>query len=267
LELGSIIGLVVGLVMLLVTILLSASGDASLMLAFVDPASVALVVGGSLASLMIGFPMPQFVAGLKSAKLIFQVSNSDPASAINEIIGLANLARREGILSLEEKAQSMENKFLQKGIMLIVDGTDPDLVRSILDTEITYIEARHGASKEVWDKFASFAPAWGMMGTTIGLILMLQDLDPDTLGPMMAMALITTLYGVIVANYICTPIANKLNVKNSEEMLIKEVFVEGILSIQAGENPRIIEEKLKSFFSPALRSKIGGDDDSRGGGE
>ena len=262
-ELASIIGLVVGISMTILTMILSASGDVGLLLAFLDPASAALVVGGSIGSLMIGYPMAQFVAGMKSASLIFKASDADPTTAINEIIEFANLARREGILALEEKAQSMENPFLKKGIMLIVDGTDPDLVRSILDTEITYIEARHTMSKEVWDKFGTFAPAWGMMGTVIGLILMLQDLDPDTLGPMMAMALITTLYGCFVANYICIPIASKLSVKNSEEMLIKEVLVEGILSIQAGENPRIIEEKLKSFFSPALRSKMG----TEGGGE
>ena len=262
-DLASIIGLVVAFAMFLLTMILAASGDMTLLIAFIDAASLALVVGGSVGSLMVGFPMGQFISGMKAALLIFKATDADPATAINEIIEFANLARREGILALEEKAQTMENPFLKKGIMLIVDGTDPDLVRSILDTEITYIEARHAASKDIWDKFGAFAPAWGMMGTVIGLILMLQDLDPETLGPMMAMALITTLYGSFVANYICIPIASKLGQKNAEEMLIKEVLVEGILSIQAGENPRIIEEKLKSFFSPALRSKMGTDE---GGG-
>jgi len=265
LDLASIIGLIVAFAMFLITMILAASGDMGLLGAFLDAPSLALCLGGPIGSLMIGFPMGQFISGMKAAALIFKVSDSDPATAINEIIEFANLARREGILALEEKAQTMENPFLKKGIMLIVDGTDPDLVRSILDTEITYIEARHNTSKDVWDKFGAFAPAWGMMGTVIGLILMLQDLDPDTLGPMMAMALITTLYGAFIANYICIPIASKLAVKNSEEMLIKEVLVEGILSIQAGENPRIIEEKLKSFFSPALRSKMGTPEG--GGGE
>jgi chemotaxis protein MotA len=145
---------------------------------------------------------------------------------------------------------------MKKGIMLIVDGTDPELVRSILETEITYIEARHGMVKTFWTTVATMAPAWGMIGTLIGLCLMLLNLNPDDLGPKMAVALITTFYGSVIANFVANPIAYKLDNFNTEEMVIKEVLIEGMLSIQAGENPRIIEEKLKSFFSPTLREKI-----------
>jgi chemotaxis protein MotA len=152
----------------------------------------------------------------------------------------------------------MDDAFLQKGIMLIVDGTDPELVRSILETELSYIETRHGQIRGVWEFMAAQAPAWGMMGTLISLIIMLQNLsDPGSLGPAMAVAIITTLYGALVANYIALPIASKLKQFSSAEMLMKEVLIEGMLSIQAGENPRIIEEKLKAFLAPTIRAQVG----------
>jgi len=141
--------------------------------------------------------------------------------------------------------------------MLIVDGTDPELVRSILETEMNYIEERHIKIAGAWEFIKEMAPAWGMLGTMIGLVLMLLDLsDPDMIGPNMAVALLTTLYGGLVANYVAGPVAVKLKFFNAEEMLLKEILVEGMLSIQAGENPRIIEEKLKSFLSPAIRETI-----------
>mgnify|MGYP004683623979 CR=1 FL=1 len=176
---------------------------------------------------------------------------------IKDIIELANFARREGILALEERANSMDDMFLQKGIMLIIDGTDPELVRSILETEMSCIESRHNNTRNVWAFMAASAPAWGMMGTFIGLILMLLDMsDPDLLGPKMSVALITSFYGSFFANYICSPVANKLKYFHEEEMMLKEILIEGILSIQAGENPRIIEEKLKSFLAPSFRSNF-----------
>jgi chemotaxis protein MotA len=158
----------------------------------------------------------------------------------------------------------MDDAFLKKGIMLIVDGSDPELVRNILETEMAYIESRHNEIRGVWDYVASAAPAWGMIGTLIGLIVMLGDMsDPDQLGPSMAVAIITTFYGSVVANFIAIPIAAKMKIYSAEEMLLKEVLIEGMLSIQAGENPRIIEEKLKAFLSPALRGAAPADE---GGG-
>ena len=263
-ELSSVIGLVLGLVFILLGMLIGADFDASKLLVFIDYPSIMITGGGTIAGMLISYTIPQCINGLKGMGNIFKPPNNNPASAISEIINLANLARREGILALEEGAQHMEDQFLRKGIMLIVDGTDPELVRSILETELTYIENRHGSVKGFWDKVAAMAPAWGMIGTLIGLVQMLNDLNPDTLGSNMAVALLTTLYGSVIANYIATPIANKLENFNGEEMLIKEVLIEGILSIQAGENPRIIEEKLKSFFSPALREQV---NTGTGGGE
>ena len=165
---------------------------------------------------------------------------------------------------MEEAANSIEDEFLKKGIMLVVDGTDPELVRGILETDLTCIEGRHKKVIGFWEKWAEMGPAWGMIGTLVGLINMLGNLeDVSTVGPAMSVALITTLYGSLVANWLCSPIAAKLADNNGHEMMIKEVTVEGLLSIQAGENPRVIEEKLKSFLSPKMREGLS----QEGGGE
>ena len=179
---------------------------------------------------------------------------------IRKIIDLSNVARKEGLLSLEEAAADMDDAFLKKGILLMVDGTDPELVRAIMETELVSIEGRHKTCIGFWDTLGAMGPAWGMIGTLIGLVDMLYHMDNvATLGPAMAVALITTFYGSVLANAICTPVSNKLKADNGAEMMLKEVMIEGLLSIQAGENPRVIEEKLKSFLSPQDREAAGGD--------
>jgi chemotaxis protein MotA len=197
----------------------------------------------------------------------------DEAATIKNIIDLSNVARKEGLLSLEEAANNLEDEFLKKGILLIVDGTDPELVRAILETELTCVESRHKKTIGFWDTFGAMGPAWGMIGTLIGLVNMLKNLeDAATIGPNMAVALLTTLYGSLIANWICAPVASKLKGNNDVEVMLKEVMIEGLLSIQAGENPRVIEEKLKSFLSPKQRESFaeGKDNEgtaSNGGGE
>ena len=258
-DLGTIIGIIVGFILIVVSILLNADFEIVALLNFADPPSILIVLGGTVCSVMIAFPLQRIKQALKAVKRLFSPPDLDPSDAITNIITLANLARREGILALEETARNMEDQFLQKGIMLIVDGTDPELTRNILETEISYVDTRHGQVKAVWDIAGALSPAWGMIGTLIGLVMMLQNMeDPDAIGPAMAIALITTLYGSMLANFIFIPFSNKLKGLNSEEMLMKSVLIEGMLSIQAGENPRIIEEKLKSFLSPGLRNS--GDD-------
>ena len=159
----------------------------------------------------------------------------------------------------------MDDEFLKKGINLVVDGTDPDLVRGILETDLINLEARHKKVIGFWEKWAELGPAWGMIGTLVGLINMLADLnDMASVGPNMATALITTLYGSLIANWLCVPIANKLKLINNNEYQMKEIIIEGLLSLQAGENPRVIEEKLKSFLSPDARGNVS---DSEAGGE
>ena len=257
-ELGSIIGLIAGGLVLIIGMLLVVDLNVGLAItAFVNIEAVVIVLGGTFAATIIAFPLYAVLNSFKAVTKIFKQPQTNPRMTIAQIIELAQLARREGILALEERAQEMDDQFLKKGIMLIVDGTDPELVRSILETEMAYVEARHSNSRSIWGYIGSSAPAWGMLGTLIGLIAMLLNLeDPDALGPGMAVALITTLYGSIVANYVALPIESKLKYFNSEEILLKEILVEGMLSVQAGENPRIIEEKLKSFLPPTLRTPM-----------
>ena len=231
----------------------------SVVLNFIDVPSLLITVGGTFFCMIAqAKTIPAFLNSVKSIGMIMKVRVFNEAEAINQIINLSNVARKEGLLALEEAANNIDDDFLKKGVLLIVDGTDPELVRNILETELSCIEGRHESKAVFWDRVAALGPAWGMIGTLIGLINMLKDLsDLSAVGPNMSVALITTLYGSVIANWICAPTANKMRDNSSAEIRIKEIMVEGLLSIQAGENPRVIEEKLKSFLSPADRSTIG----------
>ncbi len=233
---------------------------------FWDMSSFLITVIGSLMCMMtMSGNIGDFVQSLKSFLLTTKVTESNEGETIHKIIDLANVARKEGLLQLEEAAGDIDDDFLKKGIMLIVDGTDQELVSSILETELDCIEQRHSKVYGFWDNLAAMGPAWGMIGTLIGLINMLKLLDdPSSIGPNMAVALITTLYGSLLANWIAIPVATKLRAKNRKEIMLKEVVCEGILSIQAGENPRVIEEKLKSFLAPSEREEVLG---NKGGGQ
>lgn len=225
---------------------------------YFDAPSVVVVVGGTFASFLISFQLKEVLKFGKIFGKTIKNSEFDVEQIITKIIELANVARREGLLALEEAVSEIKDEFLQKGVMLIVDGTDPELVKNILETEIDNLSERHNKGKSMFETWASMGPAWGMIGTLIGLIAMLQKLDdPSSIGPAMGIALITTFYGSVMANLIFAPMAAKLGLKSSEEVLIRNVMIEGLLSIQAGENPRIIEEKLKVFLSPTDRKKVG----------
>lgn len=251
-DIASLAGMLLGAAMFLFGVF-SSGGIAGLGSMF-DFASVVITFGGSIAGTLASNKLNDFIEGIKSIRLAFRNEQQDPGEVIRHIIDLSNTARKEGLLALEEAANGIEDEFLRKGIMLVVDGTDPELVRGIMETDLSCIEARHKKTIAVWEKWAELGPAWGMIGTLIGLILMLQDMnDPSTIGPKMAVALVTTLYGSLIANWLCNPVANKLSINNDTEMMMKEITVEGILSIQAGENPRVIEEKLKSFLAPSAR--------------
>ncbi len=252
-DLASIIGLVVAFAMMMLGILTGDDGVAGIKY-FWDFKSVLITFGGAFFSTMAAYSMKDYIAGLKSFLLIFKSSTQNIPEMISKIIDLSNVARKEGLLSLEEVASELDDEFLKKGILLIVDGTDPELVRAILETELISTEERHKKKINFWQDLGSAGPAWGMIGTLIGLVLMLQNMsDASAIGPAMSVALITTLYGSILANWICSPVANKLKAYNADEIMLKEIMIEGLLSIQAGENPRVIEEKLKSFLAPAER--------------
>lgn len=243
-DVTSLLGLTLGAALLVGSIVIN--GPLSL---FWDGPSVLIVFGGTLGAIMINYPFKDLVKIGSLLRIIFTNEEHKPQEVIKILVSFAEVSRREGLLALEERAQEVDEPFLQKGIQLVVDGTDPELVRSILEIELSYLEDRHVSGQEMFEQMGAYAPAFGMLGTIIGLIAMLQELDsPDSIGTGMATALITTFYGSILANLVFLPMAGKLRVKSAQELLIKEIMIEGILSIRAGENPRIVEEKLNAFL-------------------
>ncbi len=256
-DIASIIGLILAFALMVYGIL--AGQELSILLGFLDFNSALITFGGAFSVILAMSPsVGTFFNNLKSFSLVLKTIPSNERETIENIIRLSNVARKEGLLALEEAANSIDDEFMKKGVLLIVDGTDPELVRSIMETELTCIEDRHKSVIEFWENLGAMGPAWGMIGTLIGLINMLKKLqDVASVGPQMGIALITTFYGSILANWVCAPVANKMKSNNATEIKLKEVMVEGLLSIQAGENPRVIEEKLKSFLSPTKRSELG----------
>jgi len=224
---------------------------------FIHIPSFLIVFGGVFASILISYPLEKLKSVFKILRNAFFPKNTKEEDIIKTIVNLAEIARREGLLALEDAAYQLEDQFMRRGILLIVDGTDPELVKNILETELVFLEERHKEGQSIFETMGSLAPAYGLLGTIIGLIKMLGQIDnPDAIGPGMATALITTFYGSLLANLIFLPIAGKLKVRSQEEVLLKEVMIEGMLSIQAGENPRIIEEKLNAFLAPKIRTNL-----------
>lgn len=260
-DLASIIGLVLCMGMCIYGIIDNAGAEN--FGRYLDFPSAIITFGGAFFAVMLSKSLSDYIGGLKSFLLIFKTPTADVKAMIQKIIDLSNIARKEGLLSLEEAASDLDDEFMKKGILLIVDGTDPELVRGIMETELISTEDRHKTKIGFWDDLGAMGPAWGMIGTLIGLVNMLYEMDdPSTIGPSMAVALITTLYGSLLANWICIPVSGKLKANNANEIMIKEIMIEGLLSIQAGENPRVIEEKLKSFLSPGdrLNQDAGGEE-------
>ncbi len=245
-------GMLIGAFLLIVSIILG--GGMSGMVGFINIPSIMIVIGGTISATLVRYPL-QVVAGLVplSMKTIF-VKLSSPQAEMERLIEYAKLARREGLLALESKVGDIKDAFLAKSIQLLVDGTDADGLRAILEKEIDVVRGRHSIGKGVLESMGTVAPAFGMMGTLIGLVLMLRELDdPSKIGVGMATALITTFYGVLLANLIFLPMSGKLEIRSKEETLLKELIVEGVVSIQSGDNPSIVEEKLKGFLAPSER--------------
>jgi chemotaxis protein MotA len=251
-DLASIVGLSVSVIVVIWGMVMG--GDVG---AFVDYPSLLIVLGGTFGAVMVANPLERSKNFIRILKHVFVSEQIDMIGLIQTLVSFAEKARREGLLALEEDAGQLDDDFMRKSIQLVVDGTDPELVKSILDTEIGLLEERHSSNKGYLDSIAELGPAFGMLGTLIGLIQMLGNLsDPDALGPGMAVALVTTFYGSILANMISIPMGKKLAQNSGREILCRELMVEGILSIQAGENPRIVEEKLKVFLPPAMRKVL-----------
>lgn len=252
-DLGIIAGIAAGITLILTGIAVNSGSVA----AFWDWAAILIVVGGTFASAFVHFRTSQMFGAVKVLGVALFRKKPTPQQTIRLLVDLAQKARREGLLALDEEAEELDDYFLRKGLRLVVDGADPETVRQILDIEITFLEERHQSGQQIFDHLGAVAPAFGMVGTVIGLIIMLGNLDnPESIGPAMAVALITTFYGVVLANLIFLPIAGKLRVISDEEVLMREVMIEGILSIQAGENPYIVEQKLESFLAPDQRPSL-----------
>ena len=226
--------------------------------AYIDIPSLLITIGGTIGAVIVSFHGDKLKAAGGVIKSAFVSREPNLLGMVQTIVSFAEKARREGLLALESDVSELDNEFMKKSIQLVVDGTDPELVKAILDTEIGVREDRHLSNKAVFDTMAELAPAYGMIGTLIGLIAMLGNLqDVSALGPGMAVALITTMYGSMVANMFAGPISKKLAARSAQQIAAMELMVEGILAIQAGENPRIVEEKLKVFLPPRLRGTLG----------
>jgi len=222
--------------------------------AFINPQGLAIVIGGTIAAIAASFPLEALKKAPKQIVIAIKGKASKPSIYIDQIEDCANIARKQGILALEPIALEQEDDFLRAGIFLIVDALDATKVRGMLESELAYLDERHAEAVTLYEKGAAYAPAFGLMGTVIGLVLMLGNLEFDdpaaaqTLTNGMAIALLTTFYGSLFANLFFLPVANKLQVLNDRELLCKQIVVEGILSVQAGENPKFIREKLISFL-------------------
>ena len=213
--------------------------------AFVDVPSMAITIGGTIGVMMISFPAGAFKKIGSHLKIIVRPYAFNPVQSISQIVSLATEARMKGLLSLEDKLNEIDEPFLHNSLMLVVDSVDSEKVRKAMETELEQLDERHALDRRFYEKAASFAPAFGMIGTLVGLILMLGNMsDVDALAKGMAVALITTLYGSLLANIIFLPMASKLKARHEEEFLCKQLVMEGVLAIQEGENPKFIEEKL-----------------------
>jgi chemotaxis protein MotA len=223
-------------------------------LIFVDVPSILIVFGGTIGITLINYPLANVIGVIGVVKNTFFHTLDEPSKIIEQFIEYANKARREGILALEPVLKELSDDFLRKGLQMAVDGMEPQAIQEIMEIDIAYLQERHDLGAEIMSTMGGFAPAMGMIGTVIGLVQMLQSMDdPSSIGPSMAVALITTFYGAILANLLFNPMAGKLKTRSKEEVLLREMMLEGILSISRGENPRIVEEKLNSFLPPKLR--------------
>jgi chemotaxis protein MotA len=248
-DIATVIGLILGTACILLALMMGGS-----FMAYVDAPSMLIVIGGGVAATITSLPLVVFMKFHRVVGKAIMDQPIDPMDLIRQLVELAEVARRDGILALENSIESIEDPFLVRGIQMAVDGSDPEVIESILDTELENLIDRHDAGKKLFDNLGRYAPAFGMIGTLIGLVAMLSNMDdPSKIGAGMAAALITTLYGAMLANVLFLPLADKLSQRSSAEVLIKTMIIQGVMSIQAGDNPRNVESKLLTFIPPAQR--------------
>jgi chemotaxis protein MotA len=249
---------IIGLAVAIGGLYLGAVMEGSNPMAVLNLPAMLIVLGGTLGAVIIGTSFDQIINIPKMYMKAFNAAPPDLSAKVSELVGYAESARRDGLLALDEVTSSIEDPFTKKGLQLVVDGTDPDLVADILESENDAMRKRHAASTQPFEKAGGYAPTMGIIGTVFGLIHVLGNLDkPETLGPMIAAAFIATLIGVASANVVFLPMGARLKQLSQEELHARAMIVEGILSIQAGDNPRVVQEKLITFVPPKLRPADG----------
>ena len=252
-DIGTVGGLGFAVVAIFIGIFLGGGNP----LALIDAPSIAVVFGGTAGAIICSFPLARV---LKLHSVVLQSVFSkpiDPTDTIKCLVQYAEIARREGILALENHIPDMKDEFIVRGVKMAVDGTDPELINQIMEIELEALIDRHGQGKQMLDTIGRYAPAFGMIGTLMGLIFMLSNMDdPSKIGPGMAVALITTLYGAVIANVVTGPLADKLQARDGEEIMAKTIVIAGVMAIQSGDNPRVVESKLMTYLPPGKRMEI-----------
>lgn len=252
-DLATILGMIVSFGLISAALMTGGS-----IMLFVDAPSMLIVFGGTLGATLTHYPIGTVLSIGRVIQKTLVSRTPSTTMIIDQFMDYANRARREGILTLESIVNRLDNPYLKKGLQLTVDGLEPETIQAIMEAEIDNTEARHETGIELAGALASYSPALGMIGTVIGLVQMLKSMDdPSTIGPAMALALITTFYGAVLANLVFLPIVGKLRHRSKEEIKIMELQMEGILGISRGENPRILMEKLNSFQPPRERRGAG----------
>lgn len=248
-DLATIVGVIGAWVIVVMAMVLG--GDPSM---FVNIPSMLIVVGGAIFAVLMKFELGQFLSAGKIAAIAFSFKLPKPDAMIEEIVELAGEARKNGLLALEGKEVSYD--FLAKGIQLLVDGHDPDVVKSLLSKDVRLSADRHKIGTQIFAQLGDVAPAMGMIGTLIGLVAMLANMDdPKSIGPAMAVALLTTLYGAMMANMFCLPVADKCALRSDEEGRLQSMVIDALLAIQAGQNPRVIESLLRTYLPESKRGE------------
>jgi chemotaxis protein MotA len=249
-DIATIVGLLLGIGLVLSSILMGEGG----IMPFVNVPSLMITVGGSFAAVLINFPLSACLGVFSVVKKCFTQKLPTPSQVIEQFKAFSVVARRDGLLALEGKVEDIKDEFMARGLGLVIGGATKEEIQTVLETEISYIDDRHKLGKKIIDALGASAPAFGMVGTLIGLVQMLRTLDdPSKIGGGMATALLTTLYGALIANLFCIPLAGKLDTRNQEELMIRELIVAGLLALAEGQTPRGLEGRLVAFVSPKTR--------------
>jgi len=249
LDIATLIGILISFGLVIVSILLGGDGTW-----FVNAPSLMIVGGGTMGATLLAYPLGDVLSVFKVAKNVFTHRSQPVGELIPMIADFAKKARQEGILSFESQLSEIEDPFLVRGIQMAIDGMETSAIEEVMSTEIMYVEERHRLGSDIFSTMGTFAPAVGMLGTIIGLVQMLMQMeDPSQIGAPMAVALLTTFYGTLLANLVFIPVAGKLKTRSKQELLFKQMVLEGVISIQSGDNHRVVEQKLKAFIAPKAR--------------